>query len=189
MAAEARKAVLEREYILNIREYVDRVPEYKRTERAVTAIRDFLIRHMKVYDKDKKKIKISKWLNEYLWKRSIKNPPTRIKIKAIKYDDGFVEAELAELSKKAQLEKDKEKVRKVEAEKAEAQRTEQAKQQEEAAKAAQAEAAEEKREEKERADELKKEEKLLEKDIESKHREKGVAKPRKEQHKKRVTGI
>lgn len=187
---EERKRVLEREYIINVREEISKVPRYRKTEKAVTAIREFLMRHMKVYDKDKDKIKLSKWLNEYLWKRGIRNPPTKIKIRAVKFSDGIIEAELAELTKKVQIEKEKEQKRKEEAEKISAKREEESKKAEEAKKAEEERATkeEEKSEEKEKAEKLKGEERLLEKELEKQH-QKEIIRPKTEVHKKTVMGI
>lgn len=192
---EERKKVLEREYIINIRSEIAKVPRYRKTEKAVTAIREFLLRHMKVYDKGKDRVKISKWLNEYLWKRGIKNPPIRIKIKAVKFSDNIVEVDLAELPKRAQIESAKEKARKEEAEKIEAEREAEAKKAEEAAKATGSEQAngEQKEEQKEQAEKLKEEERLLEKDLEKQahQKQKAVIKPQKakEVYKKHLTGV
>lgn len=180
---EERKKALEREYIINLREEISKVPRYRKAEKAVTAVREFLIRHMKVYDKDKDKVKLSKWLNEYLWKRGIRNPPTKVKIKVIKYDDGIIEAELAELSKRAEIEKEKEKARKEEAEKVSAKK-------EEAAKAEEAKAETEKKteEEKERTEKLKEEERLLEKEKDL-QKQKEIIKPSTEVHKRTIMGV
>lgn len=183
---EERKQVLEREYIINLRHEITKAPRYRKAEKAVTAVREFLIRHMKIYDKDKDKIKLSKWLNEYLWKRGIRNPPIRIKVKAVKFDDGIVEAELAELPKKAQIEKTKEQARKEEAEKISAKREEESKKAENAAKAE--EQKEKEQETKEAAESLKEEERLLEKE-KNIQTQKEIIKPKKEVHKKSMMGI
>ncbi len=90
---------IEREYIINLRSSVGKVPIYRRTPKAVKSIKEFLARHMKVYDRDLNKIKIDKYLNEFLWARGIKNPQTRIKIKAVK-EGGIVRAELSEVPEK-----------------------------------------------------------------------------------------
>ncbi|MFH1249150.1 MAG: 50S ribosomal protein L31e [archaeon] len=189
---EARKKSIEREYIINLREEIQKVPRYRKAEKAVKAVREFLIRHMKVYDNDPKKIKLSKWLNEYLWKRGIRNPPTRIKIKAIKYEDGMVEAELMELSKKAEIEKKKEQERKEEAEKIEATKAEEAKKTDAATNAeVKQEVDAEKAEEKDKSEKLKEEERLLEKDLEKeakRHKQK-IEKPAKDVHKRTLTGV
>lgn len=55
---------------------------YKRTPRAVKILREFVIRHMKA--RNGEKISLSSNLNEYLWMRSIKKPPRRVKVRIIK---------------------------------------------------------------------------------------------------------
>jgi len=39
---------------------------------------------MKIKNRDLKKIKIDKYLNEQMWFRGIKKPPVKIKVKAVK---------------------------------------------------------------------------------------------------------
>ena len=101
MAKEETKITLEREYVIPLRRGMDKVADHQRAERAISEIRKFLLRHLKVYDRDEKKIKISKWLNEQIWARNISNPPTKIKVKAVKYASGEVFVESAELTKRA----------------------------------------------------------------------------------------
>lgn len=93
---EQKTDKLEREYIINLRRKVKGVPIYKRTPKAIRTIKEFLARHMTIRDRDLNKIRIDRYLNEFLWARGIKNPMTRIKVKAIK-EDGIVRVELAEL--------------------------------------------------------------------------------------------
>ena len=75
---------IEREYVIPLRSKVRTVPRYKKTPKAVKSIKEFLVRHMKIRDRDLNKIKIDKHLNEMLWFRGIKSPPHKIKVKAIK---------------------------------------------------------------------------------------------------------
>ena len=87
---------IEREYIINIRREVGKAPIYKRAKKAIRAVKEFLVRHMKVRDRDLRKVKLDRYLNEYLWARGIRNPQTRIKVKVVKEGD-IVRVELAEL--------------------------------------------------------------------------------------------
>jgi len=87
---------IEREYIINIRRKVGGVAIYKRAPKAIKTIKEFLARHMKIRDRDLRKIKLDIYLNEFLWARGIRNPQTRLKIKAVKEGD-IVRAELSEL--------------------------------------------------------------------------------------------
>lgn len=59
----------------------------KRTPRAVRKLREFLKKHMKT-----EKVVITPELNELLWERGIEKPPPRVRIRAVKKDDGTVEA-------------------------------------------------------------------------------------------------
>ena len=68
-------------------------PRTRRTNRAVKEVRIFAARHMKA---DIEKIWIDASVNEKLWQNGIRNPPSRISVKAVKYDDGLVEVSLAE---------------------------------------------------------------------------------------------
>lgn len=87
---------LEREYTIPLRHRWQIVPRYQRANKAVKAVKEFLVRHMKVRDRDLNKIRLDKYLNEILWVRGIQNPPSRIKVKAIKEGD-IVRVEPAEL--------------------------------------------------------------------------------------------
>lgn len=103
----------EREYIIPLRRKWKKVPRYKRANKAIKAIKEFLVRHMKIRDRDLKKIKIDKHLNEAVWFRGIRKPPVKIKVRAVKEGD-IIRVEAAELSeklkfRKARLEKREEK--------------------------------------------------------------------------------
>ncbi len=100
---------IEKEYIIPLRRKWVKVPRYKRTNKAIKAVKEFLARHMKVRDKDLNKIRLDKYLNEFIWLRGIRKPPIKVKVKATREGE-IIKAELAELSealkfKKARLEK------------------------------------------------------------------------------------
>ncbi len=67
-------------------------PKWRRANRAITLIRKYLIRHMKA---DPKQIKIDATINELIWNRGSEKPPSSIRVRAAKFDDGEVQAELA----------------------------------------------------------------------------------------------
>ena len=69
----------ERIYTIPLRKEFLKAPSYKRSKKAISTIRSFLIRHMKAED-----VKIGKYLNLEIFKHGRKNPPPRIKVKAIK---------------------------------------------------------------------------------------------------------
>lgn len=91
------KLVLEREYTVPLRKGWLKVPEYKRANKAVKTLKEFLARHMKVYDRDLRKIKVDIFLNNEIRFRGMKKPPAKIRVKAKKFDDGIVKVELITL--------------------------------------------------------------------------------------------
>ena len=56
-----------------------------RTKKAVRFLRDFISRHMK-----NPNVKISTQVNEEIWKRGIRNPPRRIKVKVVKTSEDII---------------------------------------------------------------------------------------------------
>lgn len=100
---------IEKEYIIPLRRKWAKVPRYKRANKAIRTIKEFLVRHMKIRDRDLNKIKLDKQLNEFVWARGIRKPVNKVKVKVILEGD-LVRVELAELPealkfKKARLEK------------------------------------------------------------------------------------
>ena len=71
---------------------VKSVPRWRRTNRAMSEVRNYLSKHMKTPAED---VKIDKSLNEALWARGDEKPPQKIRVRAVKFDDGGVEAEFA----------------------------------------------------------------------------------------------
>ena len=98
---------LEREYTIPLRHRWQIVPRYQRTNKAVRTVKEFLVRHMKIRDRDLDKIRIDKYLNELLWMRGIKNPPSKVKVKAIKEGD-IVRVESAEPTERIKFRKARE---------------------------------------------------------------------------------
>ena len=95
---------IEREYIIPLIEKTRPAPRYKKTPKAVKSIKEFLARHMKIRDRDLAKIKIDKYLNEFLWRRGIKNPIPKVRIKAIKQGE-IVRVELMNLPENLKFKK------------------------------------------------------------------------------------
>lgn len=77
----------ERIYTIPLRKKVKIVPRYKKTNKAIKTVKEFLVKHMKIRDRDLRKIKLDSYVNEFLWARGIKNPPMKVKVKAIKEVD------------------------------------------------------------------------------------------------------
>ena len=67
------------------------VPKYRRAEKAVTVLRQFVSRHMKPDE-----VIIDPSVNEEIWKRGIQNPPRKIRVKLSKDDTGLVTVTMAE---------------------------------------------------------------------------------------------
>jgi len=100
MAAKKTKTEkIEREYTIPLREKCRSVAIYKKTPKAIKTVKEFLAKHMKVENRDLKKVKLDRFVNEAIWARGIKKPLNKIKVKVTK-EDGIVTAELAEVSKK-----------------------------------------------------------------------------------------
>jgi large subunit ribosomal protein L31e len=77
-------------YIIPLRD-VKKAPRWKRSNRAIKEIRSYLSKHMK-----SEEIKLDKSINEMIWKQGSEKPPRKIRVRAMKFEDGQVQAELAE---------------------------------------------------------------------------------------------
>lgn len=64
------------------------VPVTRRAGTAVTIIRQYIVRHMKTEPDD---VWIDGHVSEYLWARGARHPPTKVTVKAVKFEDGLVE--------------------------------------------------------------------------------------------------
>lgn len=84
-------AAIERVYNVPLRKFWRRAPIYKRANRAVNALIDFLARTFRV---DEANVRLGRHINMKIWERGIKFPPHHIKINVTKTDDGLVRAEL-----------------------------------------------------------------------------------------------
>ncbi|HJX51063.1 MAG TPA: 50S ribosomal protein L31e [Candidatus Nanoarchaeia archaeon] len=104
---ETKKPELEREYIIPLRRKCRVVPRYKKANKAVKTVKEFLVKHMKIRDRDLKKVKLSTYVNEFLWNRGIRHPPHKIKVKAIKEGD-IVRVELVDMPKKLEQKRNRE---------------------------------------------------------------------------------
>ncbi|MBI4150391.1 60S ribosomal protein L31 [Candidatus Woesearchaeota archaeon] len=81
--------VLERTYTIPLRKEYQKAPMYRRAKKAVIALREFLVKHMKSSE-----VKLGPQLNHAIWVRGIKHPPHHVKVTAVRTDDGVVKAEL-----------------------------------------------------------------------------------------------
>ncbi|MDI6855264.1 MAG: 50S ribosomal protein L31e [Candidatus Thermoplasmatota archaeon] len=69
-------------------------PRTKRAESAIRDIRDFISRKLKSNN-----IWIDTHLNELIWARGCKRMPKKVRVKAVKFEDGLVEVSLPEIEK------------------------------------------------------------------------------------------
>jgi len=111
------KQMLEREYVVPLRHGWLKVPEYKRGNKAVKTLKEFITRHMKVYDRDLRKIKVDILVNNELRFRGMKKPPAKIKVRVKKFDDGIVRVELVDIPKHVKFALLREQKKKAEVEK------------------------------------------------------------------------
>jgi len=80
------------------------VPRTKRAPRAIKEIKEYVLRHMAdkspSEDEEEKTRKREVWidyrLNELLWVRGIEHPPSKVRVKAIRFEDGLIEVSLPE---------------------------------------------------------------------------------------------
>ena len=174
---------LERTYNIPLRKEFQKAPSYKRAKKAVSAVRKFLMKHMKT-----EQVKVGKYLNLEIWKDGIKNPPHHVKVVAKKDSEGIVFAELegAPEEKVEKKEEEKKTGEKPEADKDKARKSE-VKEEKPKVEGKKTEVKEEKpKVEKEEVKETKKEEKVEEKPKEVKEEKKveKKAEPKKESIKK-----
>ncbi|HWP78796.1 MAG TPA: 50S ribosomal protein L31e [Candidatus Nitrosotenuis sp.] len=74
----------ERVYTINLGK-VWLSPNNQRAKRAINMIREFAAHHMKT-----EQIKIDQDLSQTVWKRGIRSPPRKIRVKMAKTDEGYV---------------------------------------------------------------------------------------------------
>ncbi len=93
------KVVLEREYIVPLRKGWLKVPKYKRANKAVKTLKEFMVRHMKIYNRDLRNVKLDVILNNEIRFRGMRKPLNKVKVIAKKFDNGIVRVELVEIPK------------------------------------------------------------------------------------------
>lgn len=76
------------------------VPKTKRAPRAIKEIKEYVRRHLAdktpsdEEESEKKDVWIDYRLNEFLWSKGIENPPSKVRVKAIRFEDGLIEVSL-----------------------------------------------------------------------------------------------
>ncbi len=68
------------------------VPRWRRSNRAMSEVKSYLSKHMKTPEEN---VKIDNSLNEVIWARGNMKPPLKVRVRAVKFEDGGVEAEFA----------------------------------------------------------------------------------------------
>lgn len=96
MAEKDAGKELERIYVIPLRR-AKIGPTSRAVPRAVDDIRHFLMKHMKV---EQKNVWIDGTLNKQLWTHGKFWVPSKIRVRAIKFEDGVVEATLPEMGEK-----------------------------------------------------------------------------------------
>ncbi len=77
------------------------IPRTKRAPRAMKEIKDYVIQHMADRSSEgeegkKREVWIDNKVNERIWSEGIENPPSKVRVKAIRFEDGLIEVSLPE---------------------------------------------------------------------------------------------
>jgi large subunit ribosomal protein L31e len=89
------KAGETRTYTIPLRKEFLKAARWRRSKKAVSVVRSFVIQHTK-----SEEVKVGRWLNETIWKRGSKNPPSRVRVD-VKKEENYSSVELSELPRKA----------------------------------------------------------------------------------------
>lgn len=106
---EVAKIVLERTYVIPLRRQTFKVPPFRKANKAIKTIQQFISKHMKSDN-----VVFGKYLNLNIWKHGAKNPPGKIKVNTTKDDKGKVFVEIFGAPKEAPKVEDKKKAAKKE---------------------------------------------------------------------------
>ncbi len=71
-----------RTYVVPLKKDVLKAPLWRRSKKAMRVLREFLLKHTKA-----NKVVFSRWVNEDVWKRSNKQPPSKLKVKVTMGDE------------------------------------------------------------------------------------------------------
>ncbi|MCG7844085.1 MAG: 50S ribosomal protein L31e [Methanomassiliicoccales archaeon] len=67
------------------------VPTTERSRRAIKEIREYIARHMKTEEGD---VWIDPKVNEAIWAHGKTAPPSKVRVKAVRFEDGLVEVSI-----------------------------------------------------------------------------------------------
>jgi len=96
MAEKETEKELERIYIIPLKK-AKLGPSSQAAPKAVKQVRSYLTKHMKVHSED---IWIDDSLNQELWSQGKYKIPSKMRVRAVKFDDGVVEVTLPEIGEK-----------------------------------------------------------------------------------------
>ena len=82
-------AEFEQTYNIPLRKEWRKAPRGRRAKRAISAVRSFVVKHMK-----SDVVLLGPNLNEKIWERGIQNPPHHVKVHVVRDKEGEVRAEL-----------------------------------------------------------------------------------------------
>lgn len=74
--------MIERKYTIPLRKQFLKAQRYKRSYKSIKAVKEFLMKHMKVDD-----VRICKELNESILRHGRKNPPSKVEVKVVKVEE------------------------------------------------------------------------------------------------------
>lgn len=95
----------ERTYIIPLRKEWLKVARYRRSKKAVSAVKSFIKKHMKTED-----VRMGRYLNMNLWSRGMKHPPHKVAVKAVRVEEkdaNYVKVELVGAPEEKPVEKKK----------------------------------------------------------------------------------
>jgi large subunit ribosomal protein L31e len=84
---------LEREFVIPMRASQYQPSRRRRAGHVLLTVRRFVVRHMKGKPED---VWIDPRLNEHVWEHGIQHIPSRVRVKAIRFEDGLIEVDLLE---------------------------------------------------------------------------------------------
>ena len=88
----AEEEELERIFTIPLRN-TKSVPDRKRANHAITSIKKFIAKHMKG---ELSNVWLDEPVNRLVWAKGKRNPPSSIRVKAVKFEDDLIEVTLPE---------------------------------------------------------------------------------------------
>ncbi len=81
--------MMERTYNVPLRKAFRNTPDHKKAKKAITALRNFVKKHMKAEN-----VRLGQHVNQHIWQNGMKNPPHHVEVDCVKEGD-TVDVELA----------------------------------------------------------------------------------------------